>query len=79
MSKVKVELNLAGLNELRKRPEMQAILSSMASARASRAGDGFNYEVKLGQKRAYANIRANTDEARRKNQDTNILMRLISS
>lgn len=77
--KFRFELNLAGLNELRKSPEMQAVLSSMASTRAARAGEGFTYEVKAGKKRAYANIRTTTDEARRKNQDTNILTTVISS
>lgn len=77
--KVKFELNLAGLNELRRSSGMQAVLSSMASARATRAGNGFDYEVKTGKKRAYANIRATTNEARKKNQENNVLAKVISS
>jgi len=51
----------------------------MASERAARAGEGFGFEVRSGKERAYANIRAETKDAERKNQDNNILVKVISS
>jgi len=79
MSKLFIHLDRGGLNQLRNSPEMQSILTSMASERAARAGEGFGFEVRSGKERAYANIRAETKDAERKNQDNNILVKVISS
>ena len=77
MSKMKFVLNKAGVSELLKSPEMQAILSGYASAAANRAGDGYSSEVHIGKKRAYANIFAETYEARQDNLDNNTLLKSL--
>lgn len=45
MSKIRFELDLAGLNELMKSGEMQAVLNSAARQIAGSAGDGYEVEA----------------------------------
>ena len=45
MSNVKFELDLKGLNELMKSPEMQGILNDAAQKIAGAAGDGYEVET----------------------------------
>lgn len=73
MSKIRVELNSAGIQELLKSPEMQAILQNEANKKVTAAGEGYAAQVHTGQKRAYANIYPETDEARYDNYDNNTL------
>lgn len=77
MSKMKFELNKAGVSELLKSPEMKALLNSYAVAAANRAGEGYASEVHTGQKRAYANIFADTPSARKDNWDNNTLLKSL--
>ena len=77
MSKIKFELNSAGVRELLKSAEMQSILDGYAQEAAVRAGEGYNAETHLGQKRAYANVYAETYEAKRDNMDNNTLLKSL--
>lgn len=64
MSNVKFELNLQGLNELMKSPEMAAVVNDAAARIAAAAGDG--YEVEAAHPLSFDNIgsvRAATYEA----------------
>ena len=79
MSKVYIELNDAGVQELLKSPEMQAILSELAQGKVSQAGDGYSYEVHTGEKRAYCNIFPATPDAKKDNYANNTLERVIRS
>lgn len=79
MSKVYIELNDAGVQELLKSPEMQSILQELAAAKTEQAGDGYGYEVHIGEKRAYCNIFPATPEAKKDNYANNTLERVIRS
>ena len=78
MAKVKFKLNLAGLNDLMKSGEMQAVLNSAASQIASAAGDG--YEVESAHPISFvwiAAVHAKTPEARRDNNENNTLLKAL--
>lgn len=75
--KVRVVLNRNGVANLMKSAEMQSVLNGLASQKATQCGDGFGSNVKVGQRRSYANIFAETYEAARKNEDTNILVKAV--
>lgn len=78
MAKVKFKLNLAGLNDLMKSGEMQAVLNSAASQIASAAGDG--YEVESAHPIIFvgiAAVHAKTPEARRDNSENNTLLKAL--
>lgn len=77
MSKIKFELNSEGVRELLKSAEMQSILDGYAQEAAVRAGEGYNAETHLGQKRAYANVYAETYAAKRDNMDNNTLLKSL--
>ena len=76
MSKIRFELDLAGLNELMKSGEMQAVLNSAARQIAGSAGDG--YEVEAAHPISFvaiASVRAATSAARRENNENNSLLK----
>ncbi len=78
-SSVEIRLNSEGVQELLKSDEMQALLSELASSKAGRAGGGYEYTVKVGQRRAYANIYPASKEAYQDNPDNNTLEKVIRS
>lgn len=78
MSKIRFELDLAGLNELMKSGEMQAVLNSAARQIAGSAGDG--YEVESAHPISFvaiASVRAATSEARKENSENNTLLKAL--
>lgn len=77
--KYKFKLNGAGVRELLQSGEMRNILSAEASRKAQRAGSGYSSEVRVGQKRAYANIFPSTKEAAHDNYENNTLEKVIRS
>lgn len=77
MSKIKFELNSAGVQELLKSPEMQNILDGYAQSAAVRAGEGYDADIHLGKKRAYANVYAATPEAKKDNLENNTLLKSL--
>lgn len=77
MSRMRFKLNKEGVSELLSSPEMQAILHSEANLVAWRAGDGYDFEVRVGKKRAYANVYADTYEARQDNLEYNTLLKSL--
>ena len=78
-SSVEIRLNSEGVQELLKSDEMQALLSELASSKAGQAGEGYEYSVKVGQRRAYANIYPASKEAYQDNLDNNTLEKVIRS
>lgn len=78
-SSVEIRLNSEGVQELLKSDEMQALLSELASPKAGQAGGGYEYSVKVGQRRAYANIYPASKEAYQDNLDNNTLEKVIRS
>lgn len=78
MSKqVKIELNDAGIQELLKSAEMQALLNSKAQSIAAKAGDGYEYKVKVHSKRAAAYIYPESAKAIHDNFENNTLLKVI--
>lgn len=77
MGKLEVKLNIAGVDALRKSPQMQAILSQYGTEKALQAGDGYKSSVHVFSKRAVANIYAATDEALQDNFDNNTLLKVL--
>lgn len=77
-NKIKVVLNRDEVSrQLLKSPEMQAILSELASPVAQRAGDGYEAAVKSGKRRCYANIATTTVKAAADNAENNTLLRSL--
>lgn len=77
MSKVVFTLNRNGVRELLQSEEMQAVIDQYASAKVSEAGEGYAYDVKVGQSRTYANIYPETDAAKADNLTNNTLEKVI--
>lgn len=76
---VKFELNSAGVRELLKSPEMQAILKTAGANKAAQAGPGYMSEVRVGVKRAYVNVFPGDKESARDNYKNNTLEKVIRS
>lgn len=79
MTNVEIKLNSEGVQELLKSDEMQVLLSELASSKVGQAGGGYEYSVKVGQRRAYANIYPASKEAYQDNLDNNTLEKVIRS
>ena len=76
---IKFELNSEGVQELLKGAEMQSILKDTAAEKAEAAGTGYDSDVHVGAKRAYANVFPATKEAYYDNLDNNTLEKVIRS
>ena len=79
MSKVKFELNRAGVRELMQSPEAAAVCKSYADRICSMAGDGFEVTTHVGKTRANASVYAETQEARKDNYENNTLLKALGS
>lgn len=75
MSKVRIELNSAGIRELLRSEELGAIVEGHASAIAARCGEGYAFDRKLMSGRVIASAYADSQDARRDNSDNNTLLR----
>ena len=75
MSKVRFELDRAGVRELMKSPEAMDVCKEYASAIRNRAGDGYEVDTYVGKTRANASVYAATYEARRDNYENNTLLK----
>lgn len=75
MGKVKVELNLQGINELMKSPEIQGALHEAGQAVAQAAGEGFDSSTHLASFVAIENVYATTAKAAYKNLEENTLLK----
>jgi len=77
MSKDKFELNSAGVRDLLKSSEMQALLTEKASAIKNRCGDGYEQDIYVGKNRANAMVWAETYKARKENSKNNTILKAI--
>ena len=80
MSKVKFELNRAGVRALLKSPEAQHLCMEYANAalgRASASSTGYVVETRNYPERSGAAVRADTYEARKDNYDNNTLLKAL--
>lgn len=76
MSKVRFKLNLRGLNDIMKSPEMQAVIGSAAAQMKAAAGD--NYEVETPHPISFiaiASVRTGNYKARLDNSKNNTLLK----
>ena len=82
MSKVKVELNLRGINELMRGPAMQAVLQQAGEKVAAQAAamDSAEYAAQTYQIRwiAVTNVFPDSADAAHKNFERNTLLKVIS-
>jgi len=74
---MKFKLNSAGVKALLQGTEMQAVLNQTAQAVSMRAGDGYEAEPHVGQRRAYANVYPATQQAYRENNEFNTLLKAL--
>lgn len=79
MSKVDFKLNLAGLNELMKSPEMQSALQQAGSAVAGSAGVDYGVRVHQASFVAIANVYPDSKEAAADNYKNNSLLKALGS
>ncbi|HFR3839589.1 TPA: hypothetical protein ACHWA0_001084 [Streptococcus suis] len=79
MSKMRFKLNRAGVRELLKSPEMQAVLTDKANGIRNRAGDGYESDIFVGKTRANAMVYADSIKAKRDNKKYNTLLKAVKS
>lgn len=77
MAKFKFELDRGGVSDLLKSGEMQSILQAKGEGVAARAGDGFIVETKVGARRAYTNVVADSFPARIHTNRDNVLLKAL--
>lgn len=79
MSNMRFKLNRAGVRDLLKSPEMQAVLTDKANGIRNRAGDGYESDIYVGKTRANAMVYANSFQAKRDNKKHNTLLKAVKS
>ena len=77
MSKVKFELNSAGVRELLRSPEMLSICKEKADHAEAQLGAGFEVTTHVGKNRCNAMIAAVTFKAKKENADTNCILKAV--
>lgn len=79
MSSVDFKLNLPGLNELMKSPEMKAHLQKAGDAVASAAGGEYGVRVHDANWVSIANVYPETQKAAKDNYENNTLLKALNS
>ena len=77
MSKVEIELNSAGIQELLKSADVKKYCEEIARGVASRAGDGYEFDSVVGKTRVNASVYAATKKANRDNLENNTLLKAL--
>ena len=77
MSKIRFELNRAGVRELMKSPEMMTVLKECANTAHGKLGEGYAVGTFVESTRACARISAVTQDARRENAENNTLLKAL--
>ena len=79
MSDVEFELNLPGLNELMKSPEMQSALTAAGNAVASAAGGDYGVRTHVASFVAITNVYPDSKEAAKDNYKNNSLVKALGA
>ena len=79
MAKVEFKLDINGLRELMKGPEMQAVLQEAGEAVASGAGGDYGTRVHVADYVAIANVFPESKEAAKDNYENNTLLKALGS
>ena len=77
MSKLKFELDRAGVRGLLQSGEMEAVCRGYANQVRNRAGEGYGVSTYTGKTRVNASVYAETPEARRDNFENNTLLKAL--
>lgn len=77
MSKVRIELNSAGVREMLKSDGMKAICMQQASAIRSRCGDGYEVDSYNGKNRVNAMVFASSPKAKKENLKNNTILKAM--
>lgn len=75
MSKVRIELNSAGVRELLRSDDLGEKLESLAEGISGRCGEGYEHDRKLMPTRVIASAYTDSADARRDNLKNNTLLR----
>lgn len=77
MSKVKIELNSAGVRDMLRSPEMQALLEERAQNVLNSLGAGYDKSLMVGKNRANVSIIVTTYDAYRDNLSNNTILKAL--
>lgn len=77
MSKVKIELNKAGVRGMLQSAEMMSVCREHAEAIAGRAGEGYEVSTYTGKTRVNASVITATPDAMRDNMENNTLLKAV--
>lgn len=77
MSKVKIELNSAGVRDMLRSPEMQALLEERAQNVLNSLGVGYDKSLMVGKNRANVSIMVTTYDAYRDNLSNNTILKAL--
>ena len=77
MDKVTVKLNRAGVRELLRSDEMEAVCMEHAQKTVNSLGDGYSANSYKGKNRANAEISADSYQARRENLENNTIIKAL--
>lgn len=77
MSKFKLKLNSAGVKQLLKSDEMQAIVAAKASEIRTRCGDGYEQDLRVGKNRVNSMVWASTPKALKDNAENNTILKAV--
>lgn len=79
MSNFKFELNIKGVDALRKSPEMHAVIQKYADNVVANAGDGFEQHLFVGKKRLAITVTPGSVAASKKNLKENTLVKALGA
>lgn len=79
MSKVQVKINLKGINEVMKSPEILSACEAAGSAVASAAGSDYATQSGLINYIAYCNVYPDSKEAAKENFEDNTILKAVSA
>ena len=79
MAKVEFKLDINGLRELMKGPEMQAVLQEAGETVASIAGDDYGSRVHVADYTAIANVYPDSKEAAKEVHENNSLLKALGA
>ena len=77
MNDFRFELDHAGVRELLRSAEAQAVCESYADAALDRLGDGFSRNTRVGKNRVNVEVKADTPEAVRRNLKENAILKAV--
>lgn len=77
MSETKIVLNSAGIQQLLKSAEVQALIEEITETVADNAGDGYEANYRVGKFRYIGEVKAETYEARKDNSKNNTLLKAL--